>query len=154
HVGDPRFPVTVEEWRKEIVRALGRDTSGYFCRVEPGTYIMGTTSQYRNPQKPYLTEEKQYTIKLDTPFLIARYPITNAQLLLWQKNDETLSSSANAVTDFNEVNNLPNQPVVMVNFKICNDFCNWLSKQVGHTIRLPNEYEWEAAARGGDARNY
>jgi formylglycine-generating enzyme required for sulfatase activity len=37
---------------------------------------------------------------------------------------------------------------------MCRDFCRWLSKQIGLTIRLPSEAEWEAAARGGDARRY
>jgi formylglycine-generating enzyme required for sulfatase activity len=50
--------------------------------------------------------------------------------------------------------NHPNQPVVGVTWHMCNDFCTWLSAQLGITIRLPTEYEWEAAARGGDARRY
>jgi formylglycine-generating enzyme required for sulfatase activity len=37
---------------------------------------------------------------------------------------------------------------------MCNDFCAWLGDQLGITIRLPSEYEWEAAARVGDARRY
>jgi formylglycine-generating enzyme required for sulfatase activity len=37
---------------------------------------------------------------------------------------------------------------------MCRDFCRWLSEQTGLTIRLPSEAEWEAAARGGDARRY
>jgi toxoflavin biosynthesis protein ToxD len=33
-------------------------------------------------------------------------------------------------------------------------FCAWLSEQTGATLRLPSEQDWEAAARGGDARRY
>jgi formylglycine-generating enzyme required for sulfatase activity len=35
-----------------------------------------------------------------------------------------------------------------------NDFCIWLSEQLGVTVRMPTEPEWEAAARGGDDRRY
>src|SRR5213078_4663634 len=50
--------------------------------------------------------------------------------------------------------NHPNQPVVAVTWHMCNNFCTWLSEQTGATLQLPSEYEWEAAARGGDARRY
>ncbi|MDA0987113.1 MAG: SUMF1/EgtB/PvdO family nonheme iron enzyme [Bacteroidetes bacterium] len=33
--------------------------------------------------------------------------------------------------------------------EIDNKFCNWLSKKTGRVIRLPEEDEWEFAARGG-----
>jgi len=43
---------------------------------------------------------------------------------------------------------------VRVQWYWCRDFCRWLSAQTGLTIRMPSEAEWEAAARGGDARRY
>lgn len=33
-------------------------------------------------------------------------------------------------------------------------FCRWLSQSCGRAISLPNEMEWEKAARGVDGRNY
>jgi len=41
------------------------------------------------------------------------------------------------------------QPVINVNVADAVAFCNWLSEQTGYTIRLPNENEWEFAAKGG-----
>jgi formylglycine-generating enzyme required for sulfatase activity len=33
-------------------------------------------------------------------------------------------------------------------------FCRWLSQSCGHNISLPNEMEWEKAARGLDGKKY
>ena len=43
-----------------------------------------------------------------------------------------------------------NHPVVMVSFQDAMAYAGWLSKQTGHTWRLPRELEWEKAARGVD----
>jgi len=42
------------------------------------------------------------------------------------------------------------QPVINVNVADAVAFCEWLSKETGTTIRLPEENEWEYAARGGN----
>ena len=41
------------------------------------------------------------------------------------------------------------RPLINVNVEDANKFCNWLSKKTGTVIRLPEEDEWEFAARGG-----
>jgi formylglycine-generating enzyme required for sulfatase activity len=145
-LGDPRFPVTIEQWQAEAERALNGDTSGYFCRVEPGTYIIGSSDDdpdARDDEKP------QHTVTFDEPFWIARLPITNAQWQAWVAAGGEPSNYA----DDDDLN-LPNQPVVGMQWYWCRDFCRWLSEQTGLTIRMPSEAEWEAAARGGDARRY
>ena len=42
-----------------------------------------------------------------------------------------------------------NRPVINVNVEDANKFCEWLSEKTGRVIRLPEEDEWEFAARGG-----
>jgi formylglycine-generating enzyme required for sulfatase activity len=32
-------------------------------------------------------------------------------------------------------------------------FCRWLTRRLGFTVRLPDEWEWQQAATGGDAVN-
>jgi formylglycine-generating enzyme required for sulfatase activity len=145
-LGDPRFPVTIEQWQAEAEQALSGDTSGYFCKVEPGTYIIGSSDNDPDAEDD---EKPQHTVTFDEPFWIARLPITNAQ---WQAWVQAGGKQSYYVDDSDR--NHPNQPVVGVSWYMCRDFCRWLSAQAGLTIRLPSEAEWEAAARGGNARRY
>ena len=46
-----------------------------------------------------------------------------------------------------------NRPVINVNVEDANKFCEWLSEKTGRVIRLPEEDEWEFAARGGNKSN-
>jgi formylglycine-generating enzyme required for sulfatase activity/energy-coupling factor transporter ATP-binding protein EcfA2 len=155
-LGDPRFPVTIEEWQKAVEQALRGDTNGYFCWVEPGTYTIGSADDDPNASD---AEKPQHTINFDLPYLIARYPITNAQWLEWvkagggEKNEEykfTNGSAFYGVPDFMH----PNQPYCGAKSYTSEAFCSWLSKQTGYMIHLPNEHEWEMAARGREARLY
>ena len=45
-------------------------------------------------------------------------------------------------------------PQVGVNWYEAFAFCNWFSQSYSCTITLPNEIEWEKAARGTDGRKY
>jgi formylglycine-generating enzyme required for sulfatase activity/KaiC/GvpD/RAD55 family RecA-like ATPase len=46
-----------------------------------------------------------------------------------------------------------NHPVVYVSWFDAVAFCRWLSRRVGLDIRLPDEWQWQLAATGGDDRN-
>lgn len=45
-------------------------------------------------------------------------------------------------------------PVVGITPAAAKAYCEWLSGQVGRTVRLPTSDEWEKAARGVDGRTY
>ena len=46
------------------------------------------------------------------------------------------------------------QPVLGISFFEARAYCAWLSAQTGHAYRLPDELEWEFAARGKEGRAY
>jgi formylglycine-generating enzyme required for sulfatase activity len=144
-LGDPRYPITIEDWQREVDRALAGDANGYFCRVGPGSYLIGSVDGDYAKQE----EKPQHIITFDAPFWIGRYPVVNIQWQAWVEQGGELSHYANAANL-----NHPNQPVVGVTWHMCAAFCTWLNAQTGAMIRLPTEYEWEAAARGSDARHY
>lgn len=45
-------------------------------------------------------------------------------------------------------------PVTGVSWADANDYCKWLSKEIGATVRLPTEAEWKRAARGDTNNKY
>ncbi len=46
------------------------------------------------------------------------------------------------------------KPVDSITWQDANDYCEWLSKQIGATVRLPSEAEWKRAARGDTNYKY
>lgn len=46
------------------------------------------------------------------------------------------------------------EPVTGVTWNDANEYCRWLSEQMGATVRLPSEAEWERAARGNTDHKY
>ncbi len=146
-LGDPRFPVTIDAWRREAQRAFDGDDGGYFCRVDAGEYVIGSTDADPDAKDD---EKPQHSVTFDTPFWIARFPITNAQWAAWVAEGGRPSRFVED-TDLNH----PNQPVVGVNWHSARRFCEWLSARLECHVRLPTELEWEASARGGgSARRY
>lgn len=50
--------------------------------------------------------------------------------------------------------NLPNQPIVGINWYEAKAYCAWLSAQCNRSVTLPSEIEWEAAAGGMEHRHF
>ncbi len=123
-LGDPRFPLSAQEWRDAISHAGAGRADGYFCPIP------------LCPESPALW--------------IGRYPITNAQLDEWLRTTALPPRRRALDANFNR----PNQPATGVSWFLATDFCAWLSQQAGVTIRLPTEVEWQAAAYGSDGRLY
>lgn len=93
-------------------------------------------------------------------FYIARYPVTNAQFQVfidtgdyqneawWEGLD--LRFDAPIAPEWNE----PNAPRETVSWFEAIAFCRWLSAQLGFTVTLPTEQQWERAARGAGGAQY
>lgn len=125
-LGDPRYPVTLDQWRRELGRArdsaaAAEPAQAYFCRL-PGA----------------------------APRWCGRYPITNQQLRAWAQAAGGATWRRADHPSFNR----PNQPAIGVGLPLAVAFCDWLSHALGAGIRLPSEAEWLAAAYGDDGRSY
>jgi hypothetical protein len=144
-LGDPRMPVTVEDW-KEALRKLHAGDAGYFCRVEPGRYWIGSADDDLEADEE---EKPRHQVTFDAPFWIGRFPITNAQWQVWVEMGGQPSHFVND-TELNR----QNQPIAGVTWKAAVDFCTWLSGELGAEVRLPHETEWETAARGLEGRRF
>ena len=113
------------------------------------------------PAGKYPVGEKGGKYTLKRPILIARYPTTNSQFELfiqeggydnqgfwsqpgWASKDRKTEPKYWQDSRWNK----PNHPVVGVSWYEAEAFCNWAEG------RLPDEFEWEAAARGADGLEY
>ncbi|NJL06114.1 MAG: SUMF1/EgtB/PvdO family nonheme iron enzyme [Chloroflexaceae bacterium] len=179
-LGDPRFPVTLEQWQAELAQrstTFGQPT-GYFCSIPAGTYAVGgwgegVLNQPDHPAVPHALPQ----------YWIARTPITNAQFRLFVEGDGYMNKDywppngwrwrieririeriRTEPTFWDETRyTQPNQPVVGVTWYDAMAYAAWLTQQLaealpaGYGLRLPTEAEWEVAAayaRQGNRRMY
>jgi formylglycine-generating enzyme required for sulfatase activity len=136
------------------------------CKVQIGT----TEIQMESIKKHSWSLGWQFTREIPAfeidvkEFLISRFLVTQIQFnafiiaddgyyndiwwysesLLW-RNQATPPSKMVSIAE-------SNLPIVGVRWFEAVAFCNWLSFKTGKKIRLPNEIEWETAARGTDGR--
>ena len=120
---------------------------------------------------PFLMGDK--TVEVDVPYgyWISQYPVTNAQFEWFEKSGGYEESQwwteagwawlkkqgQQGKMRYKDPFDLPNHPVVVVSWYEAYAFTQWLTAEVRKQgwieetteIKLPNEPEWEKAARGG-----
>ena len=112
-----------------------------FLWVPGGSFVMGSEDGDEDEQPIH-----QVTV---CAFWLASTPVTNQQYdkfaYTWPRQPRYWN---------NPSRNQPKQPVVGVSWYDASAFCEWLSRTLRRTIRLPREAEWEFAARSTDGRRY
>lgn len=111
-------------------------------KIKAGSFQMGDL-QYLG--KSY--ELPIHTVTLTHSFSISRYPITFEQY-----DKFTSATNREAVSDFDWGRG--QRPVININQDDANAYASWLSRQTGHTYRLPSEAEWEYSARANTTSAY
>ncbi|MGD8311269.1 MAG: SUMF1/EgtB/PvdO family nonheme iron enzyme [Gammaproteobacteria bacterium] len=131
---DAPVPLTSGPAFRDRLRSGGR---GPLMVELPGaSYQMGSASISMN-----FDEGPVHTVTLDS-FAIAKYEVTFAEY------DSFARATGRRLPD-DENWGRGNRPVVNVSWSDASAYAEWLSRQTGHSYRLPTEAEWEFAARGG-----
>ena len=111
------------------------------------------------PGGEFLYGEEKESRKINA-FNIARYPITNTQYQTFindggYDNDRWWQGLSQRITEAKKPTwDQSNRPRETVSWYEAIAFCRWLSQQLGYTVQLPTEDQWERAARGTDGREY
>jgi serine/threonine protein kinase len=104
-----------------------------------------------NCQASWFGSESPQRTEWTEAFEISKYEVTNAQYNLCVQNGPCLparKASSDGSIDYDASYFADNYPVVTVTGNDASIFCDWIGG------RLPNEREWEKAARGTDGRRY
>lgn len=124
------------------------------CLLPTGVYPIG------DPAYPAATPVHHLRV---VPYWIGLVPVTNAHFtpFLAHYRDKSLWTAigwrwvqSKHITQpafwKNRAFNAPTQPVVGVSWYEAQAFSRWISRETGYAWRLPNEIEWEVAAKGFD----
>ena len=114
--------------------------------IPGGTFVMGSNDAGAEG------DERPAAAVRVTPFLMGAREVTNREFREFDpKHDSRCESRHNY--QFGATNG-DDLPVVRVSWTKAVQFCAWLSKKTGRTVRLPTEAEWEWAARAGSTRPF
>ena len=125
---------------------LGEKVKLELVRIPAGEFAMGDPTGYAD-------EQPASRVRIDKPFWIGRFEITNEQFArLDPRHDshfETMHGYQFGMHGYPV--NRPRQPAVRLSWNQAMDFCRWLSRDTGQTFILPTEAQWEYACRAGTA---
>lgn len=138
--------VGLGQYQKNI--DLGNGMKLELIKVPAGTYRMGSTD--RNNEMPVSVQ------KIDKPFWIGRFEVTNRQYSAFDPTHDSRNEYRHGYQFGREGYplNEPEQPVVRVSWAKAMEYCKWLSEKTGLNVSLPTEAEWEWACRSGSATPY
>lgn len=142
--------VSVEEWdveeiEAELIKDEEETTDDFmeFVEIPAGDFMMGS------PEEQYgawANEKPQHHVNISA-FKMGKYEVT------FDQYDKFCEETGAEKMDDNGWGR-GDRPVIFVNWKEANEFCEWLGKKLGATVRLPTEAEWEYACRAGSTTKF
>lgn len=121
--------------------------------VPPGQFLMGQTEAQRresaraSSSSHYDFSVPAHGVQVRSGYFIGLYEVPASQFREFRESTQT--NSAEAPTTIATIEIDGEKPACNVDWQSAVEYCQWLSKINGFTVRLPTEIEWEYAARGG-----
>lgn len=139
------FKFSVESESKARV-ALNDELSIELVRIPAGQFVMGDENGFED-------ELPRCVATIENPFWMMTTEVTNAMYKLFDSTHDSrfIDQQWKDHVLPGYPANLPNQPVIRVNWQEATEFCEWLTEKTGMKFRLPTEAEWEWAARAGSS---
>ncbi len=142
------FPIVVWANEEITVPLLGGE-SMEFVRIEPGTFLMGTSQEQKdkwddfNSHKhelsfsriPYSSEFPQHPVSITKTFYLGKYEVSRSQWFAVMDPDKEVAPFRLSITN--------------ITWLEIQDYLAILNEKSDLTFRLPTESEWEYAARAG-----
>jgi formylglycine-generating enzyme required for sulfatase activity/CRP-like cAMP-binding protein/chromosome segregation ATPase len=132
-------PVVAGRSFSDALRDGGRGPT--LVELPAATFLMGSSGA-----SPNFTERPQHAVTL-TAFAIGKYEVTFAEY-------DRFARATGRRLPYDEGWGRGQRPVINISWKDATAYAAWLSKQTGHTYRLPSEAQWEFAARAGTGTPY
>ena len=133
-------PPTSSAYSQTLTLDLGGGVQWEGVLIPAGTFVMGSPpGEARTDAESAL--ERQHKVTLTKPFYMGKYELTQAQYdrIAGANPSRTIGS---------------NLPVHNVSWQDADAFCKKMSAQVGRTVQLPTEAQWEYACRAGPTTAY
>jgi hypothetical protein len=150
-------PIEVHNFRKKLRDELHITIDGTAALIlrdfEPITILIDDDKDFQMGDSDHPSESPRHTVRLPS-YRIGKYPITMREFAAYINEVGTFNSRNLGWRSNQPPDDEHEQPVTGVTFTEARGYCDWLSRESGHRYRLPNEAEWEKAARGNDGRKY
>ena len=143
-----------------------------FVRIDPGTFVMGSDSNYID-QYGWKYEFDKHPVTIDYNYYLATTEVTLEQFTLFVEQTGYATDAEKhgfvftcipegspwhyqilADWQFPGFIQTDSEPVTHITWYDAVEFCAWLSEKTDRDIRLPTEAEWEYACRAGSTGNY
>lgn len=124
-------------------KLVGGGKGPVMVHIPAGNFLMGDIrgTDTEGDEKPV------HQVQFSNGFAISKFEVTFNQYELFARSTGNLIPNDSGFGK-------GDRPVINVNWNDAIAYTKWLSKQTGHSYRLPTEAEWEYVARGNTQSDY